>query len=76
MLFLRNNKKCLIKQPIGLGDIFYLQKAARTLMSLGYEIIWPVRDDIIWVSEYIPDINFCKLSEDFPYKDIYYKYNK
>lgn len=65
-------KKALIKQPVGLGDIFYLQKFAHILKQHGYEIIWPLRDDIFWVSEYIEGISFCKLSDDFLGKEYYY----
>lgn len=65
-------KTCLIKQPIGLGDIFYLQKFAHIIKAKGYNILWPLRDDIIWVSDYVSGIDFCKLSDDFFHKDIYY----
>lgn len=65
-------KICLLKQPIGLGDIFYLQKFAHLIKLKGYSIVWPLRDDIFWISEYMNGINFCKLSDEFPHKDIYY----
>ena len=29
----------------------------------GHEIIWPLRDNIFWISEYISDITWYKLSE-------------
>lgn len=35
------DKVCLIKQPIGIGDVFYLQKFAHILKESGYEIIGP-----------------------------------
>tara|TARA_Y100001970_G_scaffold102706_1_gene128959 strand:- start:1443 stop:2162 length:720 start_codon:yes stop_codon:yes gene_type:complete len=56
-------KSCIIKQPAGVGDVFFLQKIARTYLDKGHSIIWPLRDDIFWISEYIPDIQWCKLSE-------------
>ena len=62
-------KSCLIKQPAGLGDVFFLQKLAYTYREKGYKIIWPVRDDIFWVSEYIPDVEWYKMSDDFPGKE-------
>lgn len=65
-------KTCLIKQPIGLGDVFYLQKFAHIIKAKGYNILWPLRDDIFWISEYLSGIDFCKLSDDFFHKDIYY----
>lgn len=65
-------KRALIKQPIGLGDVFYLQKFANIIKKDGYEIIWPLRDDIIWIADYVKGINFCKLSEDFFGKEYYY----
>jgi hypothetical protein len=65
-------KTALIKQPIGLGDVFYLQKFAHIIKQDGYEIVWPLRDDIIWIKDYVKGINFCKLSENFPGKEYYY----
>ena len=56
-------KPCIIKQPAGVGDIFFLQKIAHTYRQKGHEIIWPLRDDIVWIADYIPDITWCKLSE-------------
>ena len=56
-------KPCIIKQPAGVGDVFFLQKIAHTYRQKGHEIIWPLRDDIVWIAEYIPDITWCKLSE-------------
>ena len=57
-------KTALIKQPIGIGDVFYLQKFAHIIKSGGYKIIWPLRDDIIWIKDYVDGINFCKLSSE------------
>jgi hypothetical protein len=65
-------KIALIKQPIGIGDVFYLQKFAHIIKSRGYEILWPLRDDVIWIKDYVDGINFCKLSDDFPRKNYYY----
>ena len=56
-------KPCIIKQPAGVGDVFFLQKTAHTYRQKGHEIIWPLRDDIVWIADYIPDITWCKLSE-------------
>lgn len=64
-------KLCLIKQPAGIGDVFFLQKVAHTYREKGCEIIWPLRDDIFWISKYIPNINWYKESEEFPGKELF-----
>ena len=64
-------KVCLIKQPSGIGDIFFLQKIAHVYREKGYKVLWPVRDDIFWISEYIDGVTWCKMSDDFPYKDMF-----
>jgi len=67
------NKKCLIRQPAGLGDIFFLQKAADEVHKRGYDIIWPVIDNFLYITEYIrtPYITFYSEEEDFPFKQLY-----
>jgi hypothetical protein len=65
------NKVCLIKQPAGLGDIFFLQKVGHVFKSKGYDIIWPVIPQFKWVSEYIKDFKFPTIDEDYPYKELY-----
>lgn len=65
------SKIALIHQPAGLGDIFFLQKAGRYIMSLGYELIWPVLPQFAYIKDYIPDIIFIDQNEDFPYKNVY-----
>lgn len=64
-------KPCIIKQPAGIGDVFYLQKVADFYRNKGCKIIWPLRDDIFWISEYIPDIEWYKLSDNFPGKELF-----
>ena len=44
-------KPCLIKQPAGIGDIFFCQKIARYMAYHGYQIIWPLSPDIIWIKD-------------------------
>ena len=56
-------KPCIIKQQAGVGDVFFLQKIAHMYRHSGHEIIWPLRDNIFWISEYISDITWYKLSE-------------
>jgi len=64
-------KPCVIKQPAGIGDVFFLQKIAHIYREKGCKIIWALRDDIYWISEYISDIEWYKLSEDFPGKNLF-----
>ena len=64
-------KSCIIKQPAGIGDVFFLQKIASVYREKGCEIIWPLRDDIFWISDYISDIQWFKLSDEFPGKELF-----
>jgi hypothetical protein len=65
----------LIKQPAGLGDIFFLQKIAFIHELHGYNVIWPVISEYIWLKDYIPQYQFVDVSGDFPYKTLYQKQN-
>lgn len=65
------NKICLIHHWAGIGDILYLQAIAKKYISMGYEIIWPLRDDILWLGDYIKGITFCSRSDNFPGKEYY-----
>lgn len=64
-------KPCIIKQPAGIGDVFFCQKIARVMMSREYQVIWPLRPDIIWIREYIPNIYFPSVDDVFPGKEIF-----
>lgn len=66
-------KICLIKQPAGIGDVFFCQKIARIMMQNMYQVVWPLRDDITWIREYIPDIYFPSVEDLFPGEDIFEK---
>ena len=80
-----SKKTCLICQPCGLGDIFYMQKIAKTYYDKGYEIWWPVIHEFNFLKEYIPYINWVSWEDKdqkltgppfgdhikFPYKEIY-----
>ena len=66
-------KPCLIKQPAGIGDVFFCQKIARVMMQHGYKVIWPLRPDIHWIQRYIKDIWFPMTTDEFPMKDIYFR---
>ena len=67
-------KILLIKQPAGIGDIFFCQKIAKTLQKeTEYKkVIWPVASVYNYLNEYmVGDIDFVDETENFPYKDIY-----
>lgn len=55
--------KIYFNQQAGLGDIFYLQKAASFFPD--DEIVWPVIEQYSFVKDYIQseNINFCLLSD-------------
>ena len=46
-------KPCVIKQPAGIGDIFFCQKIARYMAHHGYQIIWPLKPEIEDLFEFI-----------------------
>lgn len=64
-------KICLINQPAGVGDIFFLQYVARKYISMGYTVYWPLKENLMWIADYIPDIIFCSSNDDFPGKEYY-----
>jgi hypothetical protein len=51
-------KICLIYQPCGLGDIFFLQKICKLYIEKGYRIIYPVVYEYEWLNDYIDGIEF------------------
>lgn len=66
-------KKIIIRQPAGIGDIFFTQKIAYVLHeTYNVDIIWPVIPEFIWIKNYIdiPFIKFISWDEDFEGKDI------
>lgn len=67
------SKTCLIRQPAGIGDIFFLQKIAKHFISEGYEILWPVISEFEYIKDYIKvdGITFVNEQDSFPYKNIY-----
>lgn len=64
-------KPCVIKQPAGIGDIFFCQKIAHVMRGKGYDVIWPIRSDILWIGDYIKNVQFVSQEDQFPMKDIY-----
>jgi hypothetical protein len=63
-------KTCLIKQPAGLGDIFFTQKIVKSFMDKGHKVIWPVNENFMWLNEYMDDI-FVNENTEFPHKNYY-----
>lgn len=67
---------CILDQPCGLGDIFFCLKIAYTLKENGYNIIWPVNDNLIYIKDYLPNyINFIKLSDEYSFKEYFNGHN-
>ncbi len=68
-------KPCLIRQPAGIGDIFFTQKIAKLLISKNRcdKIIWPVASQYNYLNDYIgtDHITYICESENFAHKDIY-----
>ena len=67
-------KKCIVKQPAGLGDILYcLHIAEKIIEKYQCDIIWPVITQYNFISNYIKrdHLVFVDESENFPYKDVY-----
>lgn len=53
-------KRCLIKQPAGLGDIFFTLKIAKRIINeLNIEVDWPVISNYYYIKNYI---NYNKLN--------------
>lgn len=46
-------KEVLIVLPAGIGDVIYCQKIAKTLTNNGYDVCWPLKDSITYISDYI-----------------------
>lgn len=71
------NKTCLIYQPAGIGDIFYCQGIAKHYVSLGYQVIYPVKTNLLYLKDYLEyeGITFVDENTNFPYKEYYSNFN-
>lgn len=69
------SKICLIRQPAGIGDIFFTQKIAKDYISKGYSVIWPVISEFEFIKDYIKidNLNFVNENSDFTHKNIYHE---
>lgn len=64
----------LIRQPAGIGDIFFCQKIAHILKEREScdEVIWPVVNEYKYLKDYmVSDIKFVNENDIFPYRDVY-----
>ena len=65
----------LIRQPAGVGDIFFTQKIAKKLLSTNRcnKILWPVSKQYDYIGEYLidKDIEFVCEDDQFEYKEVY-----
>lgn len=67
-------KYCLIRQPAGLGDIFFCQKIAKKIIEdYDWDIIWPISDAFKYLPNYMRDkrIDYCSVNSDFPNKEYF-----
>jgi hypothetical protein len=67
-------KYCLIRQPAGLGDIFFCQKIAKKIIEKhNWDIVWPIADVFKYLPTYIPNdrINYCSINSNFPNKEYF-----
>jgi hypothetical protein len=67
------SKICLIRQPAGIGDIFFTQKIAKSYISQGYTVIWPVISQFEFIKDYIKvdGLIFVNENADFLNRHIY-----
>jgi hypothetical protein len=54
--------KYIYNQTQGIGDILFLIPMAKKMVDSGHEILWPVRDDFMWIQDYIDFIEFIPQS--------------
>ena len=55
------SKICLIRQPAGIGDIFFTQKIVKDYISKGYTVIWPVIEQFEFIKDYVKIIKESSL---------------
>ena len=66
-------KKCIIRQPAGIGDIFACQKIGlKIAQKYKIPVIWPVIKEYAYIKDYIKnDITFIDENEEFEFKNLY-----
>jgi len=67
------SKLCIIKQPAGLGDIFFCQKIADQLIQKEYKVVWPIIEHFKWLPKYIQkqNIEYPLVTSTFKYKELF-----
>jgi len=65
-----NGKYCLIRQPAGLGDIFFCQKIAQKLIEKQWSVIWPIIEPYYFIKDYINGY-FPSVNDSFSFKQYY-----
>jgi len=70
-------KTVLLKQSSGLGDILFCLKIASYYTSTGYNVIFPIIQDYLYIKDYVKTDSVCfvNVNDNFLYKDIYNKTN-
>jgi hypothetical protein len=70
-----SDKVCIIKQPAGIGDIFFCQKIAQSVLTETdcAKVIWPVASIYSYLKDYLiaEKVEFVDENVDFPYKNVY-----
>ena len=70
-----SEKVCLIRQPAGIGDIFFCQKISHIFNVLGYKVYWPVIEpyyEAIMRHMSSNNVIYCREGEEFPMKKYYH----
>lgn len=58
---------CVIYQPAGMGDIFFLQKMVKHYESRGYTVTMPVLSHLVWLKDYL-NAGIVDIQDEFPMK--------
>jgi|TARA_B100000073_G_C23709633_1_gene563749 hypothetical protein len=70
-----SGKICVIKQPAGIGDIFFCQKIAQSVLTETdcVKVIWPVASTYSYLNDYMiaDNVEFVDETSDFAYKSVY-----
>jgi len=64
---MNQNKKCLIFQPAGIGDIMFCQYICKQYVQKGYNVIYPLKSSLMYLKEYIsnPGVTFIDIESNF-----------
>ena len=50
-------KVCLINQPAGIGDVFFTQKIVDKFLNEGFNVIYPLEPQLMFINDYIKKEN-------------------